>query len=244
MPFLYGIRNHAVANEIELSLDHPAQCARKLIDGSADIGLIPVAAIKSVKHPHQITSWCIGSVGPVRSVALFSKVPLEEITEVLLDFQSVTSNMLVRILAAEFWKVSPLFIQASQGYENSIKGTTAAVIIGDRALKHYNTYPYRYDLAGEWNKFTGLPFVFARWVANRELEPGFIDRFDEALSSGIRKTDEMLQKNFIRDPDYPVIREYLTRNLDYRFDDLKKKGLEKFLALADQLRNEEISLQP
>jgi chorismate dehydratase len=244
LPFLFGIRNHAVADEISLTLDHPAECAQKLISGTADVGLIPVAAIPLLKQPHEITSWCIGADGPVRSVALFSQVPLEEIQQVLLDFQSVTSNLLVRILAAKYWNISPLFVPAPVGYEKNISGTTAGVVIGDRALRLYDTYPYRYDLSGEWHKFTGLPFVFARWVSNQEPDSKFVNSFSEALNQGVNSIDALTGDLVSSDLSREVILEYLTNNLDYHFDDRKKQGMEKFFREASLIGDHEISMQP
>ncbi len=244
LPFLHGLRNHPVADEIELSLDHPAQCAQKLADGTVDIGLVPVAVIPTLQQAYEITCWCIGADGPVRSVALFSMVPLDEIRQILPDFQSVTSNYLVRILAAKYWNITPEFLLPSPGYEKNIKDQTAGVIIGDRALQLYDTYPYRYDLAGEWHRFTGLPFVFARWVSNRELDPGFINSFGDALKSGVQNTGTLLSENIASGLDRDLIREYLTRNLSYTFDERKKLGMEKFLDYAALYRDREISMQP
>lgn len=244
LPFLFGIRNHPVRTEIELSLDHPAQCAQKLINGTVQIGLVPVASIASVPDAREITSWCIGAEGPVRSVALFSQVPLSKVETILLDFQSVTSNLLVRILAAKFWKISPLFLPATEDYQKRILGPAAGVIIGDRALHSIDIYPYRYDLAGEWKKFTGLPFVFARWVSSGELDPGFVSRFDEALQLGVNHIDSLLKEHVGGDLDKETVRTYLTQNLDYRFDENKKLGMEKFLSLAAAFRDQELSIQP
>jgi len=232
IPFVFGLQNHDVSGDIELSLDSPAACAEKLKNGTVDIGLIPVAAIKDIPDAIQITNWCIGANGAVKSVTLLSEVPFEEVKTILLDFQSVTSNELTRLLAQHYWKINPEFKTSQRGFESQIKGNVAAVVIGDRSLLWQDKYSFVYDLAEEWKKFTGLPFVFARWVSNRKLDTGFLNKFNDALSFGIKNIDTVLA-NLKKDTDYnPQIESYLKLNLSYEFDDLKRKGMEFFLEKA------------
>jgi chorismate dehydratase len=78
-PLLFGIEHSGIRPQIELIQDYPAKIAGKLLEGSIDIGLIPVAVIPSLKEKHIVTNYCIGCDGPVASVCLFSEVPLEEV---------------------------------------------------------------------------------------------------------------------------------------------------------------------
>ncbi len=133
-PFIYGLEHSDLMNEIDLQLDIPSTCAQKLMDGIVDIGLVPVAIIPKLKEAHIISDYCIGAVGKVASVCLYSEVPLNEIKTILLDYQSRTSVTLVKVLAREHWKISPEWQNASENFENSVSGTTAAVIIGDRTF--------------------------------------------------------------------------------------------------------------
>ena len=103
-PLLYGIRKHKVSQQIELIEDYPSRIAQLLIDDKIDVGLIPVAAILRLKEHHIITNYCIGSDGPVASVCIFSEVPIEEVKNIYLDYQSKTSVSLARILIKEYWK--------------------------------------------------------------------------------------------------------------------------------------------
>ena len=138
--------------QIELFKTHPAKIAQDLIDGTIDMGLVPVAIIPLLKEPHLVSNYCIGADGDVASVCIFSQVPIDQIEKVYLDDQSRTSVQLARILLADFWKKEVEFIKADEGYIHHIKGTTAGVIIGDRALAARSNYPcllYTSDAADE-----------------------------------------------------------------------------------------------
>ncbi|MGZ4075969.1 MAG: menaquinone biosynthetic enzyme MqnA/MqnD family protein [Bacteroidia bacterium] len=234
-PFVYGIEHSDILNEIELQQDIPSVCAQKLIDGKVDVGLIPVAVLPLLKEKYIISDYCIGAVGKVASVMLYSNVPLQQIRTVLLDYQSRTSVTLVKVLAKNFWKITPEWIPASVDFENKIDGTTAAVIIGDRTFGLENKYKYAYDLAEEWQKFTQLPFVFACWVANKKLQDTFIDKFNSVLKYGIdnRKTlIAELQKTSKYSMDVDT---YLSKSIDYSYNDSKKQALELFLSYVANL---------
>lgn len=229
-PFIYGLQHSAIMNNIELQLDIPSVCAAKLINGEVDVGLVPVAILPQLKEYHIISDYCIGAEGKVSSVMLYSNVPLMEIKSILLDYQSRTSVTLVKVLAMYFWQICPQWEPAAEGFENEITGTTAAVIIGDRTFGLKDKYPFSYDLAGEWYKFTRLPFVFACWVANKKLPDAFIAQFNDALKFGLDNRplliDELLKEN-----RYQVdLSEYLHQSIKYDYNSSKKQALELFLS--------------
>src|SRR5258705_12322934 len=118
-PFIFGLQNSPVSNEIELSLDVPSECANKLIDGIVDIGLVPVSVLDELNEFHVISDYCIGADGEVGSVLLLSDVPLDDIKTVLLDYNSRTSALLVQVLADKFWKVSPNWVDTDENYEQA-----------------------------------------------------------------------------------------------------------------------------
>jgi chorismate dehydratase len=120
-PLLFGIHRSPIFEKIELITDYPAKIAESLLDGSIDIGLVPVAIIPKLQEFHIISDYCIGAEGPVASVALFSEQPLEKINRVLLDYQSQTSVYLARILLKHYWKKDVEFLDASEGYQELIK---------------------------------------------------------------------------------------------------------------------------
>jgi chorismate dehydratase len=228
-PFLYGLNHSGLINEIDLQLDIPSVCAQKLIDGKVDIGLIPVAVLPKLKEKYIISDYCIGAEGKVASVILYSKVPLQGIKNILLDYQSKTSVLLVKVLAGNFWKIAPHWIAAKADYENDIEGNTAAVIIGDRTFELENKYPYSYDLAEEWQKFTHLPFVFACWVANKKLPDHFISEFNQALKYGIDNRTKLIAELVGQKTYHTNIENYLNINIKYDYDSSKEKALKLFL---------------
>jgi chorismate dehydratase len=228
-PFLAGMEQSGFVDRVELSLDIPSVCATKLLEGKVDVGLVPVAVIPLMKEYHIITDFCIGAVQPVRSVLLYSQVPLSEIKTILLDNQSRTSIALVKILAKELWKIDPDYTLAMDGYENQIRDQTAGVVIGDRTFTLNNRFKYQYDLAAGWQTLTGLPFVFACWVSNKPVDAEMEKDFNDALRMGVDLAPEVA-KNFERKfPAGSDLREYLTESLSYNLDDRKRQGLKRFL---------------
>ena len=227
-PLLYGIEHSPIMSSIEPVPDYPANIARMLLDDTIDIGLVPIAVIPKMKEYYLNTGFCIGCNGPVSSVCIFSEVPIGEAKEVLLDYQSRTSVALAKVLLRDHWKVSPRLLDTKTDYRSQIRGTTAGLVIGDRALEQRKVSPYIYDLGEAWKAYTGLPFVFAAWVSNKPLRPDFVQAFDEANREGLRHIEEVVAAN-----PYPIfdLHEYDTRYISYELDGEKRKGLEKFLGL-------------
>ena len=213
--------------DIELLESYPAAISQALVNGEIDLGLVPVAVIPRLKEHHILTDYCIGADGEVASVCIFSEVPLENVKQVYLDYQSRTSVRLAQILLKEYWQVNVEFIPTSgEDYRTAIKGTTAGVVIGDRALEQRRSSEYIYDLGTAWKAHTGLPFVFAAWISNKIMPVDFIQSFNEANKQGLDKIDTLL-KEF----DYPFfdLEEYFTNYIDYQLNELKIKGLNLFL---------------
>jgi chorismate dehydratase len=227
-PLLYGIQHSPVSEQIILIEDYPANIARLLMEGSIDAGLVPVAVIPHLNEYHIITDYCIGANGPVASVALFSQVPVENVQKVLLDYQSRTSVALAKILLKEYWKITPQITDTKSDYRSLIKGTTAGIVIGDRALEQRKVSEYVYDLGEAWKDFTGLPFVFAAWISNKPLREDFITAFNEANKMGVEHIEQVVAEN-----PYPVfdLHQYYTRYISYELNAEKRKGLERFLQL-------------
>lgn len=227
-PFIYGLEHHEINDKLILFKDIPSECARKLLNNEADIGLVPVAVIPQLKEFEIIGKTCIGAVGKVASVLLCSDVPLHEIKEIFLDFHSRTSVTLVRVLSKQFWNIGPDFIPAPENYIDSIQGTSAGVIIGDRTFNLKKDFKYVYDLSEEWNKFTGLPFVFAAWVGKKGINSSLLNQFEEALLFGLQQRQNVIQEfeNFYGN-DFDVAY-YLNTSIQYVLDDEKMKGLNLF----------------
>lgn len=228
-PFLQGLEMTTVKNKINLTQDTPAECAQKLLNNEIDIGLVPVAVIPQLKNPQIVSPFCIGADGKVKTVCLFSNVPVGEINTIYLDYQSRTSVLLVQLLMKEFWKKEVKFLPAFVGFEKSIKNNIAAVIIGDRAIANLDKFSYEYDLAEAWKQHTGLPFVFAAWVSNKEINQDFLDEFNAALLMGLSSRNQLAEKYKLFNSDFFSVKEYWNTNIQYELDLNKKTALEVFL---------------
>jgi chorismate dehydratase len=226
-PFLYGIQHTDIINKIDLSLDIPADCAQKLIDNQVDIGLIPVAATLNMPQWEIVSDYCIGAVGDVNSVFIFSNCEVHDIKRIQLDPESRSSNNLARVLLKNFWKVTPELIINADDYSQSDDPYTAFVQIGDRTFGKKDKYPFVYDLAGEWQNFTGLPFVFAAWIANKPIPQAFMDEFNEALKYGLDHRAELFNEIPARN-DFDI-HDYLMNKIDFDLSEGKRKALYLFL---------------
>src|ERR1700743_2195984 len=115
-PFIYGIQHTDFIDKIELSLDNPTDCAQKLIDDVVDIGLIPVAATLNMPYWEIVADYCIGAVGAVNSVFIFSNCEIHDVKRIQLDPQSRSSNNLARVLMKNFWKIASELIVNAPDY--------------------------------------------------------------------------------------------------------------------------------
>lgn len=226
-PLMYAFKHGLKIEGMEIVEAYPAKVAAMLLNDEIDVGLVPVAIIPKLQQHYIISDYCIGAEQEVASVCLFSEVPLEQIKKVVLDYQSRTSVALARVLIENYWKLPVVFEDAGVNFRDEIEGTTAAVVIGDRAFEQRKISAYKYDLAENWIKFTGLPFVFAAWVANKELPADFIRSFNEANKKGLQNIDAVVAENV--SPFYDL-QKYFTENISYELTPAKRKGLEKFLS--------------
>lgn len=228
-PLEFGLKQPLISDMIELIEDYPARLADMLIKNEIDLGLIPVAAIPKLSNYHIIGDYCIGADGEVASVCLFSEAPVEEIKIVYLDYQSRSSVALLKWLMKEYWGSNAELIQATdESFREKIKGTTAGLVIGDRALRQRKISTFIYDLGQEWKKITGLPFVFAAWVSTKELPQEFIDVFNKANALGLQHLDEIVAANPFEAYD---LKKYYTLHISYKLDERKRESMKKFLEL-------------
>jgi chorismate dehydratase len=233
-PFVHGLRNSGLFDGHELLLDVPSDCARKFISGESDIALVPVATLPELKNYRLLDRYCIGSRGKVKTVGLFSNLPLVQIKKIFLDPHSLTSVNLAKILARNFWHIKPEWATVLC---NDINPETyeSVVAIGDKTFGLYSKYTHIYDFGLEWEKFAGLPFVFACWVAKQEISDKIIALFSSAIEWGIENKSDLWGKNSyagLKDAD---VKDYLERNIDFTFDQRKMKGLNYFLELMHAL---------
>lgn len=229
LPFQY-VFQHADFSpySAHLSKDYPSLCASKLIKAEADVGIVPVAAMISQPHLRRVTDFCIGAVGKVKTVALLSDVPISQLQNIRLDYQSRTSNLLAKLLCHFYWKKPVTFLDGYHGFETSKEENTGKIVIGDRVFELSAEYEYVYDLAEEWNKFTGLPFVFAAWYADVSVKDDFIKLFNRQMHHWFDRYWD--SSEFLSLDGY--MKNYLLQNISFSFDCEKRKGLDLFLKMA------------
>jgi chorismate dehydratase len=231
-PLIYGFEHGMMKDQIELLLDYPSRLSGLMQRGELDIALLPVASISNISDAEVFSDFCIASDKKVASVCLFSKVPVGEIQEVYLDYQSKTSVALFRLLMRDYWNIRPSLLEADEAYIGKINDKTAGIIIGDRALEQYAKFPYVYDLAEAWQSHTQLPFVFATWVTNTKLSGSFIQEFNEANAAGMSRIEEIIAAQSFNAYD---LKKYYNENISFRFDEEKRNGMMLFMKMLEKL---------
>jgi len=232
----YGTRS-----VFDISYTLPSQCAVSLREGSADIGIIPAAAYTSIPDLAILPGVAIASRRAVRSILLVSKVPLEKIRTVALDTSSMTSVALTKVLFAKYWSGNRTFTSMAPDIEQMLEVHDAGLVIGDPALKIDRSRYITYDLAEEWIRLTGKPFVFAFWAvrqaalkdAPRDLDLAAV--FQQSRDHGL--LPESLDR-IARDwaPRLGIsqeeVKNYLTENIHYYLDPACLDGMTLFYQYA------------
>lgn len=236
-PYLEGLAARFSPEEAVLMPMPPAECARAIREGRADVVLIPVAALPEAGNVLLLEDHCIGANDKVDSVFLFADCPMHEITEVICDPHSRTSNMLTRILLRRKWKQPARILPPVENHFELVRGTTAAVGIGDKAWAVRNRFTHVWDLATEWHDHTGLPMVFAVW-AYREgsVSVAEVQKLDEALHLGrtlVQQAAHKYAERFGHTPESAL--HYLTHSIDFRFNADRHRSLALLLSwLAEE----------
>ena len=230
-PLLYGLSSAPFP--FQLSLDYPANLVKSLQNDQIDIGLIPVAALLQLPNYQLVSDYCIGAVGEVASVCLYSNVPINEVKKIKLDYQSRTSVMLCKLLMQDFFKKEVLYLPTKDDQDLlDFKEDTASLLIGDRALRLNGKTKYKIDLAASWIEMTGLPFVFAVWVSKQQLSSGFLSSFNETVGYGVQNLDKVIAEMDTQGLDLAT---YYKKNISYFFDEKKQQGMRLFLEKIKQL---------
>jgi chorismate dehydratase len=228
-PLLYGMQNPAFLQANELVLDYPAHIADLLKEGSIDVGFVPVALLPQLPGYFIVSDYCIAADYEVASVCLFSEVPLAEIETIYLDYQSRSSVALLKILMKEYWGIEAVLIEAKdESYRTRVHGSTAALVIGDRAFEQRRISNFIYDLATEWRNMTGLPFVFAVWASLKPMSREWIENFNAANALGLQHFDEVAEAQKFSAFD---LKKYYRNHIRYVLDNEKKKGMNRFLEM-------------
>lgn len=238
-PLMWDFDHGNLSRKYEVDYMLPAVCAEKLNKGEADIGIIPAAAYATIPDLQIIPNVAIASRGPVRSILLVSKKPIEDVKTVALDTSSRSSVALTKVLFAKCYGQSPKFTPAEPNLGQMLSKSDAALLIGDPALtanvKGYETR----DLGAEWTRFTGRPFVFAFWAVRKAANAGK----DVALDFGHSRDHGLLAESIKSiaqtwSPNLKLnekeIAGYLTDNIYYKLDEPCLEGLRLFYQYAEE----------
>ncbi|HNW89236.1 MAG TPA: menaquinone biosynthesis protein [Bacteroidales bacterium] len=234
-PFVFGIENSGLPGDFTLMLSPPAQCAESFAAGNADIALVPAGALPSLPEHKIITDYCLGAVKEVKTVLLLSNKKTEDIKTIGLDLESATSVRLTKVLARHYWKIAPEWQSLNVRNFKDHHATDAFVVIGDKSIEISKHFAHKRDLAAEWQKFTGLPFVFAVWVCRPGLPEDQAENFSAALRYGIEHISDVVKKyKAVVDVSFDI-EVYYRDNIDYHFDKVKQESLQKFLNFVAEL---------
>lgn len=240
-PLMWDFEHGLAPDGFEISYTIPSRCALELQNGKADIGIIPAAAYATISGLSILPGVAIASKRPVRSILLISSKPMPRIRSVALDNSSLTSVALIRILFEKYWGGARDFTSHPPRLENMLSAGDAALLIGDPALKVDRSRYYTWDLAEEWLRFTGKPFVFAFWaVRNQAAQECKLDLpsiFQRSRDRGLEPANlEQIVQTWgakLKLPEQDV-HEYLTSNIFYYLDESCLDGLRLFYRYAHE----------
>jgi chorismate dehydratase len=242
--FEHGRLEHKAGREFDISYTLPAACAQSLAEGTSDIGIIPAAAYAEIPGLQILPDVAIASRRAVRSILLVSKVPLEEVRTVALDTSSLTSVALTKVLFAKWLGGGRTFSSMAPEIDQMLSGHDAGLLIGDPALKIDRKRYHTLDLAEEWIRHTGKPFVFAFWAVRSDalaeaapsldLPAVFQNSRDHGLepSSVNQIAREWAPRLDISEAD---VKSYLTQNIHYQLDPGCLEGLQLFYRYAAEI---------
>ena len=230
--------------QFEISYTLPSACARSLADGTADIGIIPAAAYTEIPGLQVLPEVAIASRRAVRSILLVSNVPLEKVRTVALDTSSMTSVALTKVLFQKWLGGGRTFTAMAPNVDQMLAEHDAGLLIGDPALKIDRKRYHTLDLAEEWIRHTGKPFVFAFWAvradALKEASPALdlAAVFQKSRDQGLEPSNlnqivrEWAPRLGMSETD---VRNYLTQNIHYRLDAGCLEGLQLFYRYAAEV---------
>ncbi len=246
LPFKYALeRSRDIQEWAEISYATPFECAEMLLKKQTHIALAPIAVLAYSPELKIVTDFCLSTYNKVDSVKLYSKRDISQIQTITLDYQSLSSVTLIKILMRHYWKKNVQYVQGVKGFENNFN-TDAIVVIGDRTFELNGKFEYEYDLAYEWYLFYGKSFVFAAWITNINLNNTQINALNNVFEYGINHLDIIIEDVLKNYPDSylnsinqnekrEIISDYLKNKIQYRLTDDRKESIEYFLTLMETI---------
>jgi chorismate dehydratase len=223
----------------QVRYDLPSVCASLLHRGDTDLGLIP--SIEYLQSPDYrfVPGVGIGSRGPIASVALYTRVPVDRVRDIALDTSSRTSVTLIRVLCHHYFRITPQFVPHGPDLAAMIRQHDAGLLIGDPAfdVDHEALGLEKIDLGEAWTAMTGLPFIYAAWTGRAGVVTADdVVALQEAQAEGVRSTEAIAAEYGKGDPARTARAEvYLRDNVKYGLGREEAAGLQMFLDYAAEL---------
>jgi chorismate dehydratase len=239
-PLMWDFDHGDLRRDYRVDYTLPSACAEILRNGMADIGIIPAAAYTTIPDLLVIPDVAIAARGPVRSILLVSKVPIDQIKTVAADTSSRSSVALLRVLFENFIRTKPEFIPMPPQLEPMLQRCDAGLLIGDPALLAKSDGFHVYDLAEAWKRFTGKSFVFAFWAVRKQAlqdHDGIkvVEAFQKSRNNGLQPENiaKISREWSVRlGLPEPEISNYLNNNIYYKLDGDCLEGLGLFYKYA------------
>ncbi len=224
-PLIYGLEDEVVKAP-------PATLAKLLRTGVIDVALAPSVTLFDSDDYQVMPDICIGSRGPVRSVVLFHLRKLKRLRTVVMDNESRASVMLLKVLLAKKYEVTPEYIPS---WRLSLRRSTydAQLLIGDKAMLHRDA-GRRLDLGAAWDEFVQVPFTYALWIARRGVDLGdTAERMHAAKAAGLANLDRIIAEQRLLPKR--LLRRYFTENVRYDFGQDELFGFQLFCRMCVEL---------
>ncbi len=243
-PLMWDFEHGQAGRQFDISYTIPSACARALEAGTADIGIIPAAAYALIPGLKILPDIAIASRRAVRSILLVSRVPIEKIRTVALDTSSMTSVALTKVLFEKWLGGGRTFTPMAPDVEKMLAKHDAGLLIGDPALQVDRSRYVTLDLAEEWIRFTGKPFVFAFWAIREDALQEADPTRDLSAIFQTSRDHGLLPENlsYIAREWAPRLgisesaaRSYLTENIYYHLDAECLEGLQLFYRYAAEI---------
>jgi chorismate dehydratase len=260
-PLMWDFVHGKAGHDFDISYTLPSACARALEAGTADIGIIPAAAYTQIPGLLVLPDVAIASRQPVRSILLVSRVPVEQIRTVALDTSSMTSVALTKVLFEKWLGGGKTFNAMEPDIGKMLAHHDAGLLIGDPALQIDRSQYFTLDLAEEWIRYTGKPFVFAFWAVRQDavhevlcgdsrprlsasqsdaLAPlqDLATIFQQSRDHGLEQESlDQIAKEWSSRLNFTEsdVRSYLTENIYYYLDASCREGLQLFYRYAAEI---------
>lgn len=245
-PLVHGLDRYPEL--VSVRFDAPSECARLLEAGDIDLGMVPSITYLGRPGDRIVPGLCIGSDGPVDSVALFLKTPMRDVRTLAVDTSSRTSVVLTRILCAQRFGIAPTFVPHRPDLAAMLAGADAALVIGDAALfaDYHALGAEKVDLGLAWTDMTGLPFVWAFWSGRPDAaRPRIVTLLQDAAETGLVHLDEIADASSADPVRQAIARRYLRECLAFRLTPRAVEGLRTYYreALALGVATGDVNLE-